>query len=131
MGIAAYNYLYIADAKNHKIIKLNEKGEYISEWNIDRGNTFPKELDITKGLDIAVDINENIYIYFRNQAAFIKIYNADGNEIGTFGGLGVNNGEFIPVESGGVAVDKEGEFIYVADSYRVQKFQKFFKKKEK
>ena len=121
LSIAAYENVYVADAKNKRVLKFGLDGKF-SEWKIDDNDDLDNILEFERGLGISVDENENVYLYLWHKAC-IKIYNSSGEFLGRFGSLGLNDGEVITLAGGGVAVDKAGENVYVADTHRVQKFR--------
>lgn len=121
LSIAAHENVYVADAKNKRVLKFGQKGEFI-EWKIDDYDDLDNILDFERGLSISVDESENVYLYLWHKAC-IKVYNSNGEFLSRFGSLGLNDGEVITLAGGGVAVDRAGENVYVADTHRVQKFK--------
>jgi DNA-binding beta-propeller fold protein YncE len=102
--------IYVSNTNNDRILKFNNKGEYLDE--------FTDDLYMAKGL--FVDKSGNIYIADTTNAAIKKI-DSNGDHIVTIGKIGSDPGEFCSPSD--VVVANSGN-IYVADTSndRVQKF---------
>ncbi len=121
LSIAAHNNIYVADARNNRVLKFGQNGSFISEWIIDENDELDRILDFERGLSISVDEREYVYLYMWHKAC-IKVYNSNGEFVTRFGSLGLGDGEVMTLAGGGVAVDKAGRNIYVADFHKVQNF---------
>jgi sugar lactone lactonase YvrE len=106
---------WIADVYNHRLQKVNPKGEYL-------GQQITKAADgLTLGLTgLAVDSKNNIWITDWAHDR-VEEFNEKGEFVRRFGSEGTGNGQFYIPE--GVAIDSRGN-VWVADwgNKRVQEF---------
>ena len=117
-------FVYIADEKNHRIIKYTNDGRFIKQWGVkgsDKGQ-FNRVKDIVfdrKQSLYAVDSNNNRIQQFTLDGEFVHSWGAsraskENSDINDEGSL------YIPHS---ITIDKNG-YIYVADTFksRIQKF---------
>jgi tripartite motif-containing protein 71 len=103
--------MYVTDSVTYSVQKLDRTGNCIAVW--DRFYEHPS--------GIAVDGSADVYAV-DNGAANVAVLDLNGNFQTTFGSYGTGNGQFISPT--GVATDKPGSRVYVADSgnNRIQAF---------
>ena len=108
--------LFISDEWNHRITRLNQKGEFVSKFGVQGDGD--GEFDGPSGF--AFDPDGNIVVTDSKNHR-IQRYSLDGKYLGGFGTFGSGEGEFnLPW---GLDVDENGD-IYVVDwgNHRVQVF---------
>ncbi len=113
--------LYILDAGNYRVQKVDYRGDYITDWG-KRGFRDGMFKDPTS---IAIDSEGNIYVVDTGNHRIQK-FSQDGEFIASFGKIGTARGRFrYPTD---ITFDRDGN-IYVCDSgnKRIQKFDKEFK----
>jgi tripartite motif-containing protein 71 len=111
VGIAVdtSNHVYVADYGNNRVEKFDGNGNYLTQWG-----SFWAE-------GIAVDTSNNVYVAGTVNDGIEK-FDSSGNYLTQWGSFGIGNGQFD--ESEGIAVDRTGNDIYVADfgNGRIQVF---------
>ena len=116
LDIDSLGYVYVADAWNDHIRKLDNSGMLVKEW----GSTGSADGQIRYPAGLAVDSQGNVYVAdFGNSR--VQKFTSDGKFITKWGSRGPGDGQFSRPQ--GVAVDSQGN-VYVADfgNSRVQKF---------
>jgi len=110
--------LFVADAKNDRLVELNEKGEYVTEFGVKgTGNGQFQSPD-----GVATDpTSGNLYVADLENNR-VQEFTASGTYLAQFGVKGSGNGQFKAPEN--VAVNSSGD-VYVADSgnYRNQEWR--------
>jgi DNA-binding beta-propeller fold protein YncE len=114
IAISETGKLFVADSSKNKVFMVDLETQDITPVRGEAlGNPGGLAVDDINGRLLAVDVREHL----------LRVYNLDGEELFSFGGRGVEPGEFnFPYD---VTVDSEGN-IYVVDSgnFRVQIFDK-------
>ncbi|MBI5876026.1 MAG: TIGR03663 family protein [Chloroflexi bacterium] len=122
--------IYVADTWNHRVQKFDASGKFVKQWGTfgdTAGTAAPDRPLVFYGpRAIAVDAQGNVWVVDTGNKRIVK-FNADGQPLGAFGGLGTGVGLF--AEPVGIAVDPKSGDILVADTWnrRVQRFSKDFK----
>ncbi|WP_051654694.1 6-bladed beta-propeller [Persephonella sp. IF05-L8] len=112
------NVLFVSDAKLKKVFGFNKDGKLVFAVG--------KRGEFKKPVGIAVDDRlERVYIVdtFGHK---VKVYDFNGNFIGSFGKRGDKDGEFnFPTN---IAINRNNSYIYITDTqmFRVQVFNKDF-----
>lgn len=102
---------YIADTNNHRIVKLDKNGIYLTEWRGEQeGNFTPR------GVGIAVSPDN--YVYSVHADNYIEKFDSVGNPITSWGTNGVLN---IHARLEAVRVDSQG-YVYVMANDSIMKF---------
>ena len=108
--------IYVSDAGNHQVSKLDSSGNCLLGWG--SNGTGDGEFDNPAG--IAVDNSGNVFVVDRDNHR-VQMFDPSGNFLTMWGTLGTGNGQFgLPQD---VAIGHSGD-ICVADTNntRVQKF---------
>ena len=117
IGLDQQGNLYVADAGNSRVQKLDSQGNLITKWG-SKGkqdgqfNCWP--------CGLAVDGQGNVYVTDTNNARVQK-FDSNGKFLAKWGSPGTEDGQFN--RPFGVAVDRQGN-VYVGDvaNARIQKF---------
>ncbi|MDO8673004.1 MAG: TIGR03663 family protein [Dehalococcoidia bacterium] len=128
IAVDAEGFVYVADTWNHRIQKFDSDLRFVTKWgdNVDtRGAAQGNGGKFYGPRGIAVDTEGNIFVTDTGNHRVQK-FNARGEFVGAFGGLGSRDGQFL--EPVGIGVDADGN-IYVVDTWnhRIQKFDKSFR----
>ncbi len=117
VAIGASNNLYIADALNSRVQKLDQFGNYIGQWGTLGNNNGQFEAPT----DLATDAQGYVYVADRSKSN-VQIFDASGNYYAKFGG----SGDGIPglfYNPYSIAVASSTGTIYVLDfSNLIQEF---------
>jgi len=116
LDIDSLGYVYVADAWNDHIQKLDNSGMLVKKWG--SPGTADGQFRFPAGL--AVDSQSNVYVAdFGNSR--VQKFTSDGKFITKWGSRGSGDGEFFLPQ--GIATDFQG-YVYVADSGNdlIQKF---------
>lgn len=108
----AENRIFVTDSSAAKIFVFSPKGKFIKSFQAG-----------TRPTGIAINRKEGIVYVSDTSSHTVNMFNIDGKSAGSFGKLGILDGEFnYPVD---ITVDGEG-MVYVVDSlnFRVQIFDK-------
>ncbi len=115
--------VYVGDANNYRVQKLDSDGNFIAKWGANGGDgssgSGDGEFNGIRGIAIAPD--GNLLVVDEGNYRIQKLNSTTGAFISKFGTSGNADGEFSA--PAGVATDFSGN-IYVADMYnnRIQKF---------
>jgi tripartite motif-containing protein 71 len=115
--------VYVGEANNYRVQKLDSDGNFIAKWGANGGNgssgSGDGEFASIRGLAIASD--GNLLVVDNGNYRVQKINSTTGAFISKFGSAGTGDGQFDT--PAGITVDVDGN-IYVADmyNYRIQKF---------
>ena len=106
--------IYVADAGNHRVLKLKSDGTFIAEWK-------EPELGFYGPRRIAIDPDGSIYVVDQGHDRIVK-FGPDGTVVTIWGSKGNGDGQFNDPTS--VAVDPATNKVYVADprNKRIQVF---------
>lgn len=100
-------FVYVAEFENSRVQKFDIDGKFLQSWSV----LYPSGLDV--GPDSTVYVTDGAY--------YVRRYTEQGGAIGSWGGQGSGDGEFIqPV---GITTNSKG-IVYVADrgNARIQSF---------
>ena len=115
VAVDSNDNMYICDLNNHRIQVFRADGTFIqtisSEGTEEGHLKYPLSLDIHQGV-----------VYVTSESHFVQAFDLQGNFKKRIGGKGSEPGQFSAPK--GIAVDKQNEYILVADSdnSRVQIF---------
>ena len=120
LEISPQGNIYVADFANHRVEKFDSQGTFLAKWG--KFGKEPGQFNDPAG--IAIDPQGKVYIseYAAHlpETYRVQMFDPEGNFLGSWGGLGKENGQFIHPLA--VAVDTQGN-IYVSDeTNRIQKF---------
>ncbi len=119
IAVDSGNNVYVADNYNERIEKFDSSGNYLAQW----GSGGSGNGQFNAPLGIAVDGSNNVYVadYFNDR---VEKFDRNGNYLTQWGNGGSGNGKGQLIDPIGVAVDSNGNFIYVVDSgnNRIQVF---------
>lgn len=107
--------IYVADSGNGRIVRLNRKGDYLSEWG--RKGKHSGEFATAHGL--AIDVNNRIYVADRGNER-VQVFDASGKFLSAWSGFGnpfgllVVNGQLLASEG-----DKNRIFHFDLTSGRI------------
>lgn len=79
IAVDTNNNVYIADSINYRVLKFNDKGEYLLEIDLKKYDDWPYQ-NIP---DITIDKNDDVYIVILRKQQIVK-YNPKGKEIAIF-----------------------------------------------
>lgn len=107
--------LYVADTDNERVQILTVDGIYLGEI------TFRTKTDVMEGpIDVAVDRQNRIYV-LDSEAGRVRIFDASGGLINSFGTKGKGTDGFN--EPSGIAVDIYGQiFVSDTENFKLKKF---------
>ncbi|BBI34914.1 S-layer homology domain-containing protein [Cohnella abietis] len=115
VAIDSKGNVYVADTSNHRILKLDSKGTYLTQW----GGLGSSKGKFNYAQGIAVDKSDNVYVtdMLNNR---IQKFDSRGTYLAQIGTAGTGKGQFS--RPAGITLDSKGN-LYVVDSgnHRVQK----------
>ena len=127
-------YVYIADTKNNRIVKLDPEGEYdpdeswpIVTWASDgTDDSGPQKFQLPQSVAVGRDDDGKVYVYVAdtNNHRIVK-FTADGEFVTKWGTRGSDNNQFDGPKGVAVGADGSGKvYVYVADTKnnRIVKF---------
>jgi tripartite motif-containing protein 71 len=106
--------IYVADAGNHRVLKLAPDGGLLAEWK-------GPELGFYGPRRIAIGPDDSIYVVDQGRTRIVK-FDSDGRVLAVWGTKGDGAGQFNDPTS--VAIDPKTNKVYVADpiNKRIQVF---------
>jgi tripartite motif-containing protein 71 len=116
IAVSSDSYLYVLDETNHRVLKFDSSGGYVSQW----GSYGTDDGQFAHPRGIAVDSANNVYVT-ENDNNRVQKFSSTGSFLAKWGSYGTGDGELHgPV---GIAIDSNDN-IYIVDSFntRVQKF---------
>jgi|GEM_PF-832498 len=116
IAVSSDSYLYILDETNHRVLKFDSSGGYVSQW----GSYGTGDGQFAHPRGIAVDSMNNIYVTENNNNRVQK-FSSTGSFITKWGTYGTGDGQLHGPS--GIAADSDDN-IYIVDTNnnRVQKF---------
>jgi tetratricopeptide (TPR) repeat protein len=109
-------YVFVADSGNHRIVKFDSNGNFITKW----GSKGKDDGQFINPQGIAIDSAGDVYVTDDYNHRIVK-FDSNGNFITKWGSFGIDDGQFINPQ--GIAIDSAGD-VYVTDdnNHRIQKF---------
>lgn len=102
------NFVYVVDARNHRVVRYNTNGKYLRSF----GSRGVEPGKFNYPYDVAVD-NEGFWAVLDSGNFRVQVFSPDGEVVSTFGKVGTLPGMF--ARPRGLAFDNDGH-IYVADA---------------
>ena len=120
IGVDSKGFVYVADARNHRIQKFDENGTFVAKW----GERGPSPGQFEGPWDVAVGPGDAVYVTDRDHHRIQK-FDEDGRVLGVWGRWGYEDGEMSHPR--GVALGPDGDVFVVegylpSDNNRVQRF---------
>lgn len=112
-------FIYVADTWNHRVVKLDPTGKFVTSWggfvntqgNQELGRQHPREFYGPRSLAIGPD--RALYVTDTGNKR-VLVFDLEGKPLRQWGGIGTGPDNLN--EPVGIAVDKTG-IVYVADTY--------------
>ncbi|MBI4738418.1 hypothetical protein HY772_02450, partial [Candidatus Woesearchaeota archaeon] len=116
IAIDSQNNLYIADTRNHRIVKIDSDGQFITQW----GSAGEGQGQFISPTGVAVDTQDKVYV---TEAGYNRVqkFDSEGKFLTQWGGSGGRDQSGYPTN---IAVDGQGN-VFITDAKNLR-FQKLY-----